>query len=52
MSKGADSNTGDKSAELSKQVREGKPSLMTRLKKLLPWSKKSKSKDMEIYPLF
>jgi hypothetical protein len=41
-----------KEAKPAKETAQQKPSLLTRVKKMLPWGKKSKKKDLEIYPLF
>jgi hypothetical protein len=41
-----------KEAKPAKEAAQQKPSLVARLKKMLPWGKKSKKKDLEVYPLF
>ena len=52
MSTGSKLVAGEKNAKLSKKTLQEKPSLLDWLKKGLPWSKKSKKKGSEIYPLF
>ena len=51
MSKATNPAAGENDVKLPKKTSQVKKiSLLTRLKKKLPWSKKSK--EMEIYPLF
>jgi hypothetical protein len=52
MSKGTDLYAVKSDAGLEKETSKKKTALLSRLKKMLRLGKKSKKKDMEIYPLF